>query len=353
MKERLMNKKDINVFAIYIKRLMPVYLLVLALIMTAEILFFVRGLIYFNLEKHKNRLYLYSYLFLFASSLISFIIPIVLRKKENRMKYICAQAYIYSACLIVWSAFVSLIDCYGNSDSGVLVYVMVTIAVGVLLLVRPLYYVIIVTLTTILLLIGIMMAKDEPYSSGFYINFVSSMIIALFINFQIYRINVKAEKSSIILQELSFTDQLTGIFNRRQLDHQFSTLIDSKNKSLFMLIDIDNFKSINDTYGHNIGDECLITIANHLKKNFGDNVYRYGGDEFALIINKNEEEACKLINMINEELSTSTQDMDIHISAGIYRPKSGDKAIDIFMKTDKALYEAKTTGKKTCRVYKD
>lgn len=94
-------------------------------------------------------------------------------------------------------------------------------------------------------------------------------------------------------------DYLTGIFNRRHLEECLrKKMSESSNVFAGIMLDIDNYKSVNDTYGHLMGDRALIDFANALQKSVGKNdiVARYGGDEFVLIINaKNEEQLEEVI----------------------------------------------------------
>lgn len=84
-------------------------------------------------------------------------------------------------------------------------------------------------------------------------------------------------------------DFLTGAFNRTKLENDLSSLLDDRRKTsapfALLMIDLDKFKSINDTYGHVVGDEVLATVAQAIRGAFreGDKLYRYGGDEFMII----------------------------------------------------------------------
>jgi diguanylate cyclase (GGDEF)-like protein len=94
-------------------------------------------------------------------------------------------------------------------------------------------------------------------------------------------------------------DYLTGVFNRRHLEECLrKKMSESSNVFAGIMLDIDNYKSVNDTYGHLMGDRALIDFANSLQKSVGKNdiVARYGGDEFVLIVNaKNEEQLEEVI----------------------------------------------------------
>lgn len=118
---------------------------------------------------------------------------------------------------------------------------------------------------------------------------------------------------------------------------------------MFLLIDIDNFKRINDTYGHQIGDKILMQIASQLKETIGTRgiCARWGGEEMSVYIpNIDEQEAIELAAAIVAVIP-STTDPQVTISAGLitwdeqYRPAFQS----VFLHADTALYEAKNSGK--------
>ena len=96
------------------------------------------------------------------------------------------------------------------------------------------------------------------------------------------RTQIKNEEINNRLQELAKRDSLTGLYNRHALTMDVKDIYD---KGLMLIMfDIDDFKSVNDTYGHEVGDELIKEFAHTLKENFPeDKVYRYGGDEFLIL----------------------------------------------------------------------
>ncbi|WP_252731857.1 sensor domain-containing diguanylate cyclase [Paraglaciecola arctica] len=162
------------------------------------------------------------------------------------------------------------------------------------------------------------------------------------------------------IKELSETDHLTGLFNRQTFDSyfelQFSEAItQSKNLALVML-DIDNFKKINDTYGHQVGDECLKAVAQYLKQanlRKDDFIARYGGEEIVIILNntdiKSAQEICQRIcdGMSRITLKPELNSVVLTASFGLAEVKfNGANNIDQLLKSaDDALYKAKAQGK--------
>ncbi|QSQ08719.1 Response regulator PleD [Koleobacter methoxysyntrophicus] len=151
------------------------------------------------------------------------------------------------------------------------------------------------------------------------------------------------------LHQQVYTDSLTGLCNRRYFYTKLSEL-KSKAPVSLILLDIDNFKSINDTYGHLTGDRVLQQIADILQSNTRKNdiIARWGGEEFAVILPQTDvEEAFKIADRIrttaeNHIFSYEHITCKITVSVGIASAKEVDISTDQFFKiADKALYKAK------------
>jgi len=154
-------------------------------------------------------------------------------------------------------------------------------------------------------------------------------------------------------------DYLTGAFNRKALDHYMKLKINaSTDQKTFssILIDIDNFKSINDQFGHFEGDDALINVVWILRKSVdkSDFIARFGGDEFCIVLNsddpKDVENAIHQINhsllLFNENENKSYQ-LSFSMGYGIYKLEHG-KGTDLFFKViDKRMYEEKKYFKET------
>lgn len=155
------------------------------------------------------------------------------------------------------------------------------------------------------------------------------------------------------LFEQSYTDTLTKIKNRRYLIESLAMEINSfisENKPLSIcIIDIDNFKSINDNYGHIIGDEVLRNIAEIMQKNVrkSDTAGRFGGEEFMIIFPDTDIEKARLISeriRMAVERHMFTKNIKLTISGGICECK-GENIEDLIHCADMNLYTAKKTGK--------
>lgn len=160
------------------------------------------------------------------------------------------------------------------------------------------------------------------------------------------------------LRELSDTDQLTGLFNRRKLEHDLTLHYESSARycvptSIF-LFDLDNLKKINDTKGHHAGDEIIQAVANICRSALRttDFACRLGGDEFVVALpNTGREQAIqfakRLHDRFREELSRFSVDGTVvTASIGVTTMMPEDRSYeDTLQRADRALYEAKSMGK--------
>ena len=154
------------------------------------------------------------------------------------------------------------------------------------------------------------------------------------------------------LKDLTITDTLTGISNRRYFDIRLEedTLFSQKYKyslSVIML-DIDHFKLVNDNHGHNIGDDVLVEytklIGSMLRKT--DLFARIGGEEFIVLLSSvGQEEAQKLAQKIRKRIEGHKKILPITMSFGVTEYRSGEEVDDLLKRVDDALYEAKEGGR--------
>lgn len=158
-------------------------------------------------------------------------------------------------------------------------------------------------------------------------------------------------KQNMQLLQACTIDPMTGIYNRRILE-------DNLKNNAVMLCDIDDFKSINDIYGHDKGDFVIKEIAKILKNSFRKNDYvcRFGGDEFLILFNDSEYEFIKQrCEHVNNEIKNRIQlpGRIVTLSIGIYINNLGQSLEFAIKKADEALYESKNNGKNQVIFYND
>ena len=152
-------------------------------------------------------------------------------------------------------------------------------------------------------------------------------------------------------------DALTGVGNRASFDKLKKRLAVSHRALAIAVIDVDNFKGINDTYGHDMGDMILTKVAKTLKKHIrpSDVVIRLGGDEFVAVFmdfqNADPDIIVQKFKAINEELNAPAGDVPaVSISVGVALDDSGYSEL-LLKHADEALYRIKQSGKNGCSIY--
>src|SRR5215469_2261022 len=160
--------------------------------------------------------------------------------------------------------------------------------------------------------------------------------------------------------EMAITDQLTGLHNRRYMSRHLDNLVASAKKSqrpiAFVIMDIDYFKAVNDTHGHDIGDEVLKEFASRIAANVRgiDLACRYGGEEFVVVMPDTDVSfACQVSERLRHSIETTPfrisrapNALNLTISIGIAGLEGPDDTADALLhRADQALYRAKKTGR--------
>ncbi|MFC1707041.1 GGDEF domain-containing protein [Planctomycetota bacterium] len=175
----------------------------------------------------------------------------------------------------------------------------------------------------------------------------------------ISRKRMEVKRLNVELNEMAIRDPLTKLFNRRYLDTRLSEAIDVFGRydtvASILLIDLDNFKQVNDQLGHNAGDDLLVGVAEVLSDHFRDTdlVFRYGGDEFVVLMPSTVlEDASRVAHRLLTQLNTlrtrefEGKTVQVGFSAGVCALYKKSEPMDaVLHRADSALYEAKAAGK--------
>ncbi len=171
---------------------------------------------------------------------------------------------------------------------------------------------------------------------------------------QVHHMNQLLEKKNHELALLATTDELTKIWNRKKINDTLARELSLAKRNQYhfglILIDIDLFKRINDTHGHQIGDEILVTLAQQLRllARESDLVARWGGEEFLVICPlTSEEDLVQIAERLRQDISQLTfEHIDsLTVSIGIASHRQEEEASALLERADKALYQAKNTGR--------
>ena len=165
------------------------------------------------------------------------------------------------------------------------------------------------------------------------------------------------EKQRIIRREAE-RDALTDLLNRRCFERTLGAYKQAGEPFALVLVDIDTFKTINDTMGHSVGDAVIKRVASALSSAFrgGDHICRIGGDEFAVIVSDitktDADVICRKMAAINERLSVPEDGVPtVSLSSGVAFANNKKAAERIFENADEALYRVKKNGRNGCAVY--
>lgn len=190
---------------------------------------------------------------------------------------------------------------------------------------------------------------DDYYTKPTYHKLIISKIYS---NFRYQRLLIQNEANEKRLEKLAIRDGLTGLYNHKYMYDKLKSLIKVHKRSgddlSLIMSDIDDFKKINDTYGHVKGDEVLKKIASIYKENSreGEVAGRYGGEEFLLLLPRtSKESAVKAAERLRKKIENSScGDITFTASFGVYT-SSGENAETLVSKADACLYQAKNQGK--------
>ena len=193
--------------------------------------------------------------------------------------------------------------------------------------------------------------------TGMVINLVVCTTFMPYHLYQVLSLMVELDKLRGDMYEKSIRDELTKVYNRRYF-FEASQLIENgaalipENTSILM-IDIDDFKDLNDTYGHHVGDQALNTLTENILSMLRstDVLARYGGDEFICLLPQTKRDqvleiAKRVINRIEGiKLQENNHAIPLHISIGVTTSEHEVKIEELIALADEALYKAKQSGK--------
>ncbi|ASR49370.1 GGDEF domain-containing protein [Paenibacillus kribbensis] len=186
--------------------------------------------------------------------------------------------------------------------------------------------------------------------------FLIGLTLALWIYTLIFLRSVMMGRN--LLRKLAYQDPVTGLFNRNALE-LFWKRSNSKESIAIMYLDLDGFKTINDTYGHQIGDKLLRRVSDHLLQvtNSNQKAFRIGGDEFLLIMKDYDADQVKVLaELLLQKISApyNIQGIKLQVTGSIgisMHPSSKEPLSSLLKEADIAMYQAKQMGRNCYAVY--
>lgn len=191
---------------------------------------------------------------------------------------------------------------------------------------------------------------------------LEALMMAFILSYRIKSLEkIKAQQTE--LNRLVDTDPMTGLYNRRYFDRKSEELIaamaTNQQELTLLIADLDHFKNINDTYGHDVGDKVIIAFANILTSEQGlaDIACRYGGEEFVLLLNCNLLDAKQVAERIRQKAQETyitideVQTVQFTVSIGVHSVAHASTTVkETLTIADKALYKAKSNGRNCVEV---
>jgi diguanylate cyclase (GGDEF)-like protein len=304
-----------------------------------------------------------SLIFLFAN-VIFLLLPLETRKKN--------QLYVlYSSALMMLSYW--LYALFSGQDEFTRVSIMYAIAMafpllfGLEFILSPASKALkgaiakIILIATLTLPYAIVTRNDAEALTGFpslvILVIIYSAFVMLMYSFSKLEVHLsQTRQNAQDPKEIAFFDVLTGIPNRRSAEAMIEQAI-ATNQSTFsvVLIDIDHFKKINDTYGPSTGDRVLQQFSTYIKRKLRgpDMVARWGGEEFLLITLNTDTPGCLAITeRLQEDMKQVVFPVsEVTFSGGIATYQSGDTLESLLKRADHALYQAKASGRNRLRFF--
>ncbi|HBN85632.1 MAG TPA: hypothetical protein DDZ89_17515 [Clostridiales bacterium] len=332
-----------------------------------------------DLLDHPDKTYGWMYISMLVVMSIFLLIFIHLGKNVVKHGFgINCSGILFSIFILAWCAGISLLDQLSNGQ--VIVYVVAIISIAVTPILHPfiLFFMYIVIHTAFLVLLPRFQSSSELLFTN-SINSTSFLVISWAISLMRYKrsveefkikkilqvksyeleqMNKELEATNLKLETLSQTDALTGVSNRlmfgKKMEAEWNRCKRYSIPLTLIFVDIDNFKTFNDLYGHLAGDQCIKQVANALsacaQRSF-DMVSRYGGDEFVMVLpHLTKDDALILADQVKKRveeaavphLNSAISD-HVTVSLGVHTiiPSDETSIYEFIRRTDNALYKAK------------
>ena len=321
-----------------------------------------------NAGTTRSLIYRGLYLYLLLVTIISIGLLSKLRQNEKKVSVFYFIVKVYVFLMEIWAIGITCLGCQHGNDTSTFAYTV--LACVAIIPIQPIVATAITVFCTILLNIAFLVIPGISFQSGMLIQTASTCLIAMLVSVSSFTMRVKRnrlifaadehlkeiESLNAKLKDEAEKDGLTGLYNRRFLTKHIDQKLELGDApSAVLMVDIDFFKSINDRYGHQNGDECLRAIAEETQKcieHRAGYAVRYGGEEFLLFFASiNREELCDLaeelrarVEQLKIELNTHTH-ISCTVSMGYSFATEGILYSEMINEADRNLYKSKENGR--------
>lgn len=260
----------------------------------------------------------------------------------------------YYAFLSLLLALFMLMGTVWDPQSAAVTFIMFMVVLPLFMLDRPWRVALFVIAATVLFCIMATEFKGTAISSQDVSNAISFCFMGIAINTAFMRVKLNDVVTRAEFEKLSTIDSLTGVLNRRSGESLIEWLLEAREEgalSALAMVDIDDFKQVNDTHGHSVGDGVLLSVTQAIERELrpGDVLCRLGGDEFVVFFSKlaSREEGVALAQRFVENVRRGHEEAaGASVSVGVaYCPDSGASFASLYQAADEALYRSKGEGK--------
>ena len=299
----------------------------------------------------------YFYLGAFIYSTIATVFFFVLKKKS-----IIGQLIIYLSISVLF-----LFGCFitqNKPTAPAITFIALLLIAPLFMIDKPYFMSLELIVASTAFLIWMYFVKERLIWEADLMNTIIFTLVGIMIHIIVNSIRIKEFVLIRQINKQKDTDELTGLKNKAALTDRINKFFikGHNGKGLLFVLDVDYFKSINDTYGHDIGDIVLKELGQYLKQKFVNKeiVGRFGGDEFIIFLKNTDDIALadklanEIINETKELIKLPTDEVKFSISIGIaaYQGKENNYS-ELFKKADIALYKTKANRKIHYSIYKE
>lgn len=299
------------------------------------------------------------YLIVFIPMLCIHLIANIQRKKEKQM--IPDRVLIYMIYALVYG-FTIYMGCYSHPDNSATAICVFVVALPLFFVDMPIRVNFIQIAATAAFIFTSYQVKDRYYARIDLLDGVAFLIVAIAVYYRMLYSKIREIESRELLRRERDSDPLTRILNRGGIEQYINEYTSAGHKrAALILLDVDNFKGINDRFGHNAGDDLLVETANIMQEIFckEDVCGRLGGDEFVIFLPEVQSKEWlskkldELVNALDRTLIGDAGIQKISASIGVVLfPDDGNDFDQLYRNADAAMYYAKKNGKSSYVFYK-
>lgn len=280
--------------------------------------------------------------------------------KQLFQKYPKVVSYTWYLCAIIIYGYAIYMGTFLDPLMLGTVFCVLLVALPMLIIDRPYRTIIVLSAASIVFILCTFIAKSSDIAITDTVNVISFYVLALFINVRMTVIRIRELEQRLFIEHQRNTDYLTGLLTKSAFqDMAMQRAKEQFASGFFIIIDLDNFKRVNDLYGHDVGDNVIKQTADCIDECFGDSALksRFGGDEFMVfLIDTSETELEDKIHkfLLRVPLDTILPNRNdiIYCSIGITSVKAGEFDYStVFKQADTALYHSKRNGKNQSCLY--